>query len=87
MSNLRIGEYPGYSNILDRRYRYLYKINHDKLSQILASDEMEPETKNSHIRYVCVYNPTNPYLMFLIFILLIMSFSPPYQVIAYEMMD
>lgn len=72
MSNLRMKEYPGY---------------HGKLSQILTSGEMEPETKNSHIRYVYVYNSINPYLLFLIFILLIMSFNPPYQVIAYEVMD
>lgn len=80
MSDLRMGEYPG-------KYRYLQKIYPGKLSKILTLDEIEPEMKNSHIRYAYIYNPFNPYLMFLIFILLIMSFSPPYQVIAYEVME
>ena len=78
--------YPGYPNIHYLRYKYLENFFRERFPEMKtpSSGAGEPEALNTNIRYIYVYNPNNPYLMFLVFILLIMSFRPPYQVIAYE---
>lgn len=87
MSNSMKGKYPGYPNIYNWYHPYLQGLYRERLAKIMFADESESETINPHIRYVCVYNPANPYLLFLVFILLIMSFNPPYQMIAYAVTD
>lgn len=57
-----------------------------RFPQIEYAPAIEPETGQFDRRYVYIYT-VNPYLLFLIFILLIMSFDPSYQVIAYRMLD
>lgn len=68
------------------RLKYLEQIYRERLSKLAPpEDAPEVETDNSNIRFIYVYNPNNPYLMFLVFILLMMSFNPPYQVVAYQL--
>lgn len=71
------------------------QVPRNRLPQIEDVPVMESETerldsrrldsRRLDSRYIYIYT-INPYLLFLIFILLIMSFNPSYQVIVYRML-